>query len=409
MIYLLVLILLFFLICRYDIVGDNRHRNFWYYFVLLLFISIAGLRYRLGGDTVNYLEIYYHETHSIFELTFDDIFSSEMEPLYVLLTSIVKTLGGKFYWVQMIQAVIVNGLIFSYFRKYSDCIFTCIFLYALWAYTLFCFEEMRASISLALCLFANDYYLEKKWLKGLSLYVIGCLFHYSTLLLLLTPLFMFLKFNFVGMLFVILALPAGVFAELMLGDYLMLLDMGDQISDKAIGYINNDEFHQKYNIYYYIVDIGIYIFFVFVSFLYVKCKHLRDEILKFQPFLIFGMIFFMAKTNFGILTRYAHFYYPYFIIFISMMFVYLIKNNLNQMKSIAWIRTLVIFSPFLYLLARAYIASPPRMISKSYHNYQKYYPYSSVIEKNVNKDREKLYDNLYSVTLRHSVVQREEY
>jgi len=409
MIYLFVLILLFFLICRYDIVGDERNRDFWYSFVLFIFIAVAGFRYRIGGDTINYLEIYYHDTHPLSELTFDDFFTSGMEPLYVLLTSAVKSLGGKFYCVQILQAVVVNWLIFSYFRKHSECVFTCIFIYALWAYTLFNFEEMRASISLALCLYANDFFLKKKWLKGFSLYIIGCLFHYSTILLLLTPFLLFLKFNLVGVTFLCLAIPVGALAELILGDYLVMLDMGDQISGRAIGYLNNDEYHGNHSIYYYLIDIGFYVFYIIVSYWYVHHRNIQSDILKLQPFLIIGLIFYIAKSNFGILTRYAHFYYPYFVMAISMMFVDLIRSNIVTMKSLAWARTLVFFFPFFYLLFLTFMASPPRMISKSYHNYQKYYPYSSIFDKGVNRDREKLFNNLYSVTLRHSDIKSEEY
>lgn len=409
MIYLFVLILLFFLICRYDIVGDDKNRDFWYRCVLLIFISVAGFRFRLGGDTVNYLEMYYHDTQLLSELTFNDLFSSGMEPLYVLLTSSVKTLGGKFFIIQIIQAIVVNGLIFSYFRKHAKCLFTCIFIYALWAYTLFCFEEMRAGISLALCLYANDYYLKKAWLKGLSLCVIGCLFHYSTILLLLTPFLLFLRFNIVGIVILCFAVPFGILAESVLGDYLMVLDMGDQISGKAIGYINNDNYHEEHSIFYYLIDIGLYIFYIVVSYWYVHRRNLNNEVVSFQPFLLLGIFFFIAKSNFGILTRYAHFYYPYFIIIISMMIVDLIRSNIITMKSLAWARAVVLFFPFFYLIIWTYFASPPRMIGKSFHNYQKYYPYSSIFDRSVNKDRERLFDNLFSVTTWHTDIKNEEY
>lgn len=403
------MILLFFLICLYDIGGKEENRDFWYRFVLFIFIAIAGLRYRIGGDTINYLEIFYHDTPILSSLSYEDVFSSSMEPLYVLMTSVVKTIGGKYFWIQFIQAFIVNVLIFKYFKRHSDCIFTCIFIYALWAYTLFNFEEMRAAISISLCLFANDYFLERKWLKGFFLYLIGCLFHYSTILLLITPLFLFLKLNLVGVLILCLAIPVADIAEDAFGNYLLLIDMDGQISGKAIGYINNDEFHGRHNILYYLIDIGIYVFYFLISYLYVKGRNVGKDLLSFQPFLIIGTAFFLAKSNFEILTRFAHFYYPYFIMFISLMFVDLVKNNLIQMQSLAWIRSLFFFLPFFYMLIWTYIASPPRMLSKSYHNYQKYYPYSSIIEKDINEERENLFRNLYSVNLRHSHPEIEEY
>jgi hypothetical protein len=409
MIYLLVLILLFFLICRFDIVGDERNKNFWCNFVLFVFIAIAGFRYRLGGDTINYLELYYHNTPTFSNFSFSAVEELGMEPLYVLLTILVKTLGGQFFWIQLIQAIVVNGLLFTYFRKHSDYVFTCIFIYAIWFYTLFNYEEMRASISLAICLFANDYILDKKWVKGMSLYIIGCLFHYSTIMLLITPLMLFLKFNLLGIMVMCMAIPLSVVAEKWLGDYMILMDLQGNLSEKAIGYLNNEDYHQVHGIMFYIIDLGFFIFYIVSAYWYVHKKQLRSDLLRFQPFLLIGLFFFFAKSNFWILYRFGHFYFPYFVLFISTMFGSMIRDNLDRMKSLAWMRTLVFFLPFFYLITYGYFSSPPRMLSKSYRNYQKHYPYASIFEKDIDKEREDLFDNLFSVNKLHSNVNEDEY
>ena len=191
MIYFVILALLVVLSWQYDILGKTEKKEFWYRLLLIIFILVAGLRYRLGGDTINYIKYFYYETPYLWKLSTEDFFA--MEPLFLLLNSVVKSLGLKFYVVQLIQTLIVNSLVFAYVKKHSLYPFTCIFFYSIYMYFFYNFEELRASISVAICLFANDYLLDKKWLKGFMLYILGTMFHYSTVLLFVTPFFLFLK------------------------------------------------------------------------------------------------------------------------------------------------------------------------------------------------------------------------
>ena len=111
MIYLIVLFLLIILSLRYDIQGKTKNFVFWYRIVLVVFILIAGLRWRLGVDTPNYLENFYYWHPTLDKFSFSE-YGLGKDPFYVLINSIVKTLGGRFYIVQLIQASIVNVLIF---------------------------------------------------------------------------------------------------------------------------------------------------------------------------------------------------------------------------------------------------------------------------------------------------------
>lgn len=403
------MLLLLYLIYRYDILGEETNRVFWYKCVLVLFISIAGFRYRIGGDTVNYLEFFYHDTPYLWELTYDDLFTSAIEPLSLLLFSVVFSIGGKFFIVQFVQAVFVNVFLFKFFKKHTQYIFTCLFFYYIWMYIYFNFEELRASISMVICLIGNDYLQEKKYVKGYFLYIVGFFFHYSAVLFFLTPFFLLLRFNWVGMMIIILSIPLGIIVQNMFGDYLLLADLDDQISMKASGYINNDEHKQYHGLLYFIVDVGFFVFYSIVSYWYVCIRTKHNKIQKFQPFVVLSILLFCLRANLDIIGRYVHFYSPYLILFYSIMLINLIKNNIDQIKSLAYVRSIVLYIPLLYVILATYKAVPPRMINKSYRNYQKYYPYSSVFERSISTKREKLYDNLFSITPRHSVVKREEY
>ena len=172
--------------------------------MLFVFILLSGLRWRLGVDTTGYLYNFYHEYPTLNKFSLEDysLFSS---PLFVLLNSFVLTLGGRFYVVQLIHASFVNILIFKYIKKHTQYLFICLFFYAVVAYSKYNMEIMKGSMSIVICLFANDYILEKKWVKGYILYFIALLFHAQTILLFFIPFLFSLRLNIKGLLVLICA------------------------------------------------------------------------------------------------------------------------------------------------------------------------------------------------------------
>lgn len=106
MIYLFILLLLLLLSFRYDINGKKKYRDQCYLILLVIFILVAGLRYRLGTDTIGSLDKFYTETPCVGDISID--YLSIKYPLWNLLSSLVYTVAGKFFVLQLIQATIVN-------------------------------------------------------------------------------------------------------------------------------------------------------------------------------------------------------------------------------------------------------------------------------------------------------------
>jgi len=409
MIYFIVIFLLVYLIFRYDINGDNKNRDFWLRCVVFIFISIAGFRFRIGGDTINYLEFYYHETPNLWEISYEDLFASEIEPLCLLLFSVIYSLGGKFFIVQLLQAIIVNVLLCFFFKKHTQYVFSCFFIYFMWMYIYYDFEELRAGISVVLCLLGNDYLQEKKWMNGYMMYVIAIFFHYSSIFFLLTPLILLLRFNLIGIAMIFISIPASALIVHALGDYLLLFGGDDQISAKALGYVNNDEHVRSAGLLYYLIDVGVPVFYILVSYWYLCIKKMNKTLQQFQPFVILAILLYFMSAQLDIVSRYIHFYAPYLIIFYSTMFIELIKEKAELTKALVITRSFLFFLPLFSFFLITLKSVPPRMINNSYRNYQKYYPYSSIFEKSIIDKREKLYDNLYNINTRHVLINIEEY
>ena len=129
MIYFVILCILVILAIRYDIQGKTKYRDQWYYAVLIILILVAGLRWRFATDTVRYMYMFYYNTPYVWNLTGERFLNASTPPLWLLLNSIVKSLGGRFFVVQLIQASIVDILFFKYFKKHSPYPFACVVLF----------------------------------------------------------------------------------------------------------------------------------------------------------------------------------------------------------------------------------------------------------------------------------------
>jgi len=379
MIYLIVLFLLIILSLRYDILGKTKNFVFWYRFVLFVFILIAGLRWRLGVDTPNYLAYFYYWHPTLDKFSFTE-YGLGKDPFYVLINSVVKTLGGRFYIVQLIQASIVNVLIFKYIKKHSSYFFTCVSLYYLSFYYSFNMEIMRASISVVICLFAYDYFLDKKWLKGYLLLCLALMFHLQTIVMFVLPIFLFLRLNKLGIAIIFGAFIFALFVNKIFGQYLMMLSaVSDAGAEKIDVYLNSEKYgDQTHNLKFMAVMYFPYIIYSIASLIYLKKYDNKNLLLRLEPLLLFGVIFVVMELNLYIAYRFVDFFKIYFILFFSELFISLIKRDCSLSRGVTFARTFIIFIPFFFMISFS-----------RYQQLARFYPYSSVIEKKIDKKREK--------------------
>ena len=380
MIYFVVLSILLLLSVHYDIKGNTKYRSQWYIGVLFAFILIAGLRFRLGEDTINYLYEYYHETPSLKDISVDMFLESGSPPLWILLNAIIKTLGCKFFILQLIQAAIVNTLIFKYFKKHSPYPFACVALYFFWRYQWYNMVIMKAAIALSIILFANDYFLEKKYLKGFLLILIATGFHQSSALMVIVPFLTFLRFNRIGIIILVSTYFVGAILQSMLGDVFQLFEFAEGVSNKLDNYLDSDFMTQVHNLNFFIAKFFPLIIYPVISLLYIKHKYNNSHILKLEPLLMIGLIFQIMQFNIHISYRFVNIFLFYFIIFMIQFFIDFSKDSLKLQKSLAYMRTFAVFLPLVVSLA---------FFNPLTHT--DFYPYSSVIERSVDKTRENYY------------------
>ena len=378
MIYIFIAILLLLLSFRYDLCGRNKGKSLWYNVVLLILILVAGLRWRLGVDTVGYLNTFYHKTPFLENFSLDD-YPIGKDPLFRLMNSVVLSIGGRFYIVQLLHAAFVNILIFKYIKKHSNYIFVCIFFYFITRYIVYNTEIMRASMSIVICLFANDYILERKWTKGYLLYFIALLFHAQAILMFFIPFFFFLRLNIKGVLFLMGAYCAGYYISSLLGDYLFLLFDDDIIIGKAQKYVESENYGtgDQYNFVSIIQNFLPRIIYLMWAIIWLKKNRPQSRLLKLEPLALFFIMFLLIQINLRIAYRYVDCFYIYAVLFYSELFVG-ISQKANYNYGIRLVRSLIIFIPILVFFGI-------RFTNKRIN------PYSSVIEKSIDNERERLY------------------
>ena len=387
MIYFIIAIVLLLLSYHYDFCSNEKNKRKWYIGILIVLILLSGLRYRLGVDTTRYCYNFYHGIPYLWQLTWDD-FAFGRDPLYMLFNSLVLSLGGKFYVVQLIHAAFVNGLLFKYIQKHSSYIFTCVFFYFIWKFFAYNMEEMRASISVVICLFANDYILEKKWIRGIFLYIIGCFFHASTvIIILMIPLLFIFKLNKKGIVILVGAFVVGRILMTLLEENLALLAFSDVISTKAEGYLNHDELSgQQGNVFYFIINIVPFLLYSILSILYVKIKKKDVAMIEMEPLVMIAMAFLVIQMSIYMFYRFVNFYAIYVILYSSYYLVDISKNNAKISSGVKFIVSLGVGSYLMLAMIYPYFREP------SFG--RRFYPYSSVIEKSINRERELIYSEM---------------
>ena len=177
--------------------GKLNKANMVPYMILLVFvILISGFRYRVGIDTLNYMEVY-NSLPSIRNVI--DIFDSEdnysIRPLFLLLVVISKLFSNDFWVCQLLHAIILNSCVFYFLYKESKYPFFCVVMYLFVYFFYFNMEIMRESLAVGIFLLARNVLYQRRWIKYCIYVFIASLFHYSAFFMVIYPFVLRLKLN----------------------------------------------------------------------------------------------------------------------------------------------------------------------------------------------------------------------
>lgn len=386
--------LLLVLSYQYDYLRKGKNKSFWYGFILIVFILIAGLRYRLGVDSIRY-EQGFMNYPTIDDLSVFDFLYSSHQPLYLILCSFARFLSDEFWVMQMLHSLLVNVVVFRFFRLNSQNVFLSILLYSIFLYTGFLFEAMRESCAVCMLLLGWEYVKKDRWIVFTIYILLATLFHISAIVLFMLPILRylhvwdFLKINgltivYLGGIFVV-----GLWLQNVLFDYILQLNMLESMTEKADRYVDTDYAKGQLNIFGIIESCIRQLLIPFFACVILKKQGKLDCNVECMNLVCFTFI--VLSFSISIFYRYSNYFYPFAIVAISdtifLRKVYATKRSFISVNSYPiWCMCIVLI---IFLQIR--LVYCPTISDTGLKEYMKYYPYSNVISKELNNNRENVF------------------
>ena len=384
----------------YDYHQFKTNRSEVYYITLLFFILLAGLRYRIGSDTQDY-ECSFNSIPYITKLTFYYLTEvSTYEVGYTIFMSIVKTLFKDFSIFLLIQAVIVNYSVFTFFRHNTSKIFTSILLYFIVLYYFINCETARQGIALAILLNSWESYKEAKWKKYFILVLFATLFHTTAIIFIVFPilkkchLWDKLKPNFLNACLILVIIAISFVLQQIISQFLMQFTMNGDLGGRIYAYYNDADELTGISLTTQVIYLLFYIAVPFYCLHKIKYRYINYSDLA--PMIIICSVINVA-SGIPMVYRLTYYFMPFYFVLLSEALVYpdLRKSSLTEVpKQKLCINHIVILfiSLFLYYKVQPYYYNDGT--SSNHRYYMRFYPYKSIIDKGLDENREEIYRGL---------------
>lgn len=203
-IYFLIFLYLVYTVWHIDVHGHKAHSKVHFIVLFFIFFLFAGLRYKIGGDTLNYMadwdnypDFWNFQWASDIEDVQNIYTMRRYQPGWILYCMLIKGIFGDYFAAQIITAFILNLAVFKTVRKYSPYPFlTLLFFYVTFNFILLEFEVAREAVAVSVfLLFAFDNWVKKKWVPYYIWTLVAFMFHISAVMMMLLPLVRNLKWT----------------------------------------------------------------------------------------------------------------------------------------------------------------------------------------------------------------------
>lgn len=370
-VYIIIVLFLCFFSYRYDFRGEQKGFAAAWYLSFAMIVLLSGLRYMVGSDTIVYMEEFPYMP-DVRGLASFDFSGSRYDILWICFCAICKSISPSFFFMQFVLAVIINAIVFWYLRTHTQYNFLSILFYFLLAFLYFNTEILRESLAVGVSLIALNSYYNKKWVHYYIYVLLAALFHISALFLIVLPFVSRIRINKYFILSLLLIVfSASLLWSLFYENIQHLFFVSDNIEGKANAYLDNDNY--IYNVNGMIFSIFTYVIIPLLFVLF-KMIFVKDASMKEAPFVwMYIVLGVFVMYNNTIFTRFQNYCFFPFIVFIT--------NLLYEKPSKLLFRKVLFVVSFLLLLFGKYYSFSKKDVTEVYYIYQRYFPYSSIIEK----------------------------
>ena len=386
-IYLVILIYLLFLFIRYDMCLGSRYRSVNYWFACILLILVAALRYRIGFDTINYMESFESPFYPrLSDFSFSGDYGNDI--LWVFINAIGKSSPWGFYTVQFIQAAIVNIAVFWFIKRHSPKQFFAILLFFLFQWWNYCFEAMRESIAIAFYLFALDALICKNSLKHYYLRVWPAIFaHTFGFVTLFFPLIRYLKINkYLPVIFAAFLVVLFSISDLVNTLVEGMSIMENAASAKATKYIESDIYGESTLSIAGIIALILsrMVPIAYITFVLYRNKDPKTDV--FIPYLLCYMFVILLRMEMPIFFRFYNYFEVMMIIGMTQAVSVRTKVGGYNVTALTWIMIIGM------IVLRNYELTQPETDSVyDYKTYNRYIPYNSIFTEDYNEESEYIF------------------
>lgn len=385
MIYIIVLFYTLFLFVHFNVNGHKRGEKFHYSLLLTIACCIAGFSYRLGMDTIGYMENF--ERIDDLKYVTKNLTSYRYEPAFVLLLACCKSIWNDFTLVQIVVAVFVNSVIFWFAKQHTKFYFLVIFFYFIYGFWNINFEIKRESIAVCFFLIAvnkiikDDNNSTKDYLFYFVLCSFSALFHHFGILTFLFPLATKMRLNKLYIISLIVLFMMSYLGGILFKDILtalntiMALYSNEAISD----YLASGRYGEGG-----LFTLNGLITGIIIPFYIVWC--VRNKInKKILSLTLFYFLISALSANVFIFYRIHNYLFMFLLILYSLFAEKCCSSN---NKNVAANRIVLLFVIGLMIYGKCHKLQ-----------YIRYYPYSSVFTKEINAEREAEYDRLTTLRM----------
>lgn len=383
--YLIILFLLGIGVYRYDS-GRHAFSNKYYYFLLFLIFLISGLSYRLGVDVIRYENMFDSNYSGAFK--FKDLFDNSgiesAEPFWVVLNWFVHSAFGEFWVLKLIIAIWVNSVIFWFIKRNTSAPFMALLTYCLLQFFEINFQVLRESLSISFFLIALDQYF-RRGLKWYYLWIIPAFFfHRFAFILLLFPLLFNIKFDKRVVYLLLFVLVVAPFTASLMGSIVNLNMFNVIIGERIDSLMDNETYGLRSRNIFGIIE-------VFALFLIPVLLLLKNQ--KNSTFLSLSIAYVLTillkMSAFTILYRLNNYLVFPFAVSISIA----LQNSLYKHDFTEQTVSMMRNKSLVLLCVVIFYGNSIKKITSS-EDFVMYYPYSSILTKDMNMNRENYYNDL---------------
>lgn len=393
MIYFILVLLIIVFIYLYDYKGSHKGRLASYNLLMLVFILLVGLRYRIGSDTIAY-EQSFNLIPKIGKLTFHYITEiSDYEAGYTVLMSLSKTLFGDFWCFLLIQSIIVNISLFTFFKNNSANPFTSILLYFVVLYYFINCEAARQGIALAIIIYAWKNFTSNNLKLFLIQVLFASLFHSTALIFLLFPLLSVFKLwdrlrpNILNFSILLSIIISSYFLQQYISQLLMQYTMVGDIGGRIYAYYADADELSKVSV---LTQVLYCLFYIIVPFYCLR--RIRNNYKNYEN--LASVIMLCSLINVAsvipMVYRLTYYFFPfYFILLSETLFCSTDKYKFKKNVNVVVLCSLILFT---YYKIQPYFYEDGSTSNMRY--YMRFYPYNSIIDKGLDENREQIYRGL---------------